>query len=983
MLVINTPSVIKSLVIAAKAAIYTILSTRLRVKPAMTDVVRSLVIAAKAAIYTILSTRLRVKPAMTKTANLKAIAATVLLLAGLTNANALSCTANNVAAFRNCVNNASYDTIDVSANLLFSFDVGARNSAYRSVAYIDWDITINGGGNTITIYAGENLRHFYVESNATLTLKNITLSNGNIKGGDGADGPEAGSGGLGAGGSIFAEGNVTLENVYFVSNTATGGNGGSAPSGLAIGGGGGMAGDATAGTGGAGYGSFGAGGNSGTVGQFGGGSGGDFIPASEYAGFGGGIGGSSSSGVEGFGGGDTRGQAYGAGGAGMGGAIFMKKGVLKLKNVSFFNNYADGGENGVVGGGTHKGRGYGGAIFICTDYLYDIVRSSSTIAGECSAAIDDSEWSGTVFSGNSAETYNSTNTGDYFYQDQNVFGNYKKLALPRKYIKAEIDLANADSGFTDRLTIKAFAIDNHFNYYSSDYPHLKPLTLGRGESGTTYIFVDASLPSPVGNLIVGYSVIGGSYGDARIYQTGYLTANSTISPYRDDAAKRPTNITTITGNMKPPRGEVIGGSIMYPASIGGQIKLFAKEAKYGEFNLFSRRVEVDKTEDATCTGICTYEIVVPSVPSGEKWIVGYEQTGASDGVGGNYADVGYVNTATGTTERYDEADRVTPTGGANMDAINISVTVPVFFRLDNATFNRAIVVAERNDGYTMAKEAIAQDFFSDGVLMYVRDDDPNNTYRFKVYPRNYDGTIAKNPLYANGYDDGVGNIIGGSGTLNKSQAIDFNLSNPTYSSSGTLELRFDFGGGASATPLALSKGWNLVSLPAKGALSNLDLWLMTHKTAIEEIYTFRAYEGFTTLTAGYNANDIWYHFDATTGAYDKPYLKRLTELSSEEGFWIYSGAAFQLPYYANSDPLVNENPLIQAGWNLVGFNSDQSVAQITSYMSTLGLEPLSIWTHKGGGWQIYIAGETQAPKGVGWLTSVSKTDGVWINAKTK
>ncbi|GHV07861.1 hypothetical protein AGMMS50229_15360 [Campylobacterota bacterium] len=915
--------------------------------------------------------------------NLKAIAATVLLLAGLTNANALSCTANNVAAFRNCVNNASYDTINVSVDLLFSYDAGARNPEYRSVAYIDWDITIDGGGNKITIYAGENLRHFYVESNATLTLKNIRLSDGNIKGGDGADGPEAGSGGLGAGGSIFAEGNVTLENVIFTSNTATGGNGGSAPSGLAIGGGGGMAGDATAGTGGAGYGSFGAGGNSGTVGQFGGGSGGDFIPASEYAGFGGGIGGSSSSGVEGFGGGDTRGQAYGAGGAGMGGAIFMKKGVLKLKNVTFFNNYADGGENGVVGGGTHKGRGYGGAIFICTDYLYDIDRGSSAISGECSAAIDDSEWSGTVFSGNSAETYNSTNTGDYFYQDQNVFGNYTKLALPRKYIKAEIDLANADSGFSDRLTIKAFAIDNHFNYYSSDYPHLKPLTLGRGESGTAYIFVDTSLPSPVGNLIVGYSVIGGDYGAARIYQTGYLTANSTISPYRDDAAKRPTNITTITGNMKPPLGNTISGLIIYPTALGGQIKLFAKEAKYGEFNLFSRRVEVDKTEDATCAGTCTYAIVVPSVPSGEKWVVGYEQTGASDSFTTYYADVGYVNTATGTTERYDEAERLPPaTGGANMDTINISVTVPVFFRLDNATFNRAIVVAERNDGYAMAKEAIAQDFFSDGVQMYVRND-PNNTYRFKVYPRNYDGTIAKNPLYANGYDDGVGNIIGGSGTLNKSQAIDFNLSNPTYSSSGTLELRFDFGGGASATPLALSKGWNLVSLPAKGALSNLDLWLMTHKTAIEEIYTFRAYEGFTTLTAGYNANDIWYHFDATTGAYDKPYLKRLTELSSEEGFWIYSGAAFQLPYYANSDPLVNDNPLIQAGWNLVGFNADQTVAQITSYMGTLGLEPLSIWTHKGGGWQIYIAGETQAPKGVGLLTGVSKTDGVWINAKTK
>ena len=81
-------------------------------------------------------------------------------------------------------------------------------------------------------------------------LSNLTLQNMNAQGGGGYSG---GGGGLGAGGALFVNQNATvsLTNVNFVKNKATGGAGSEGPLG-SLGGGGGMGGDASLGGGGLG-----------------------------------------------------------------------------------------------------------------------------------------------------------------------------------------------------------------------------------------------------------------------------------------------------------------------------------------------------------------------------------------------------------------------------------------------------------------------------------------------------------------------------------------------------------------------------------------------------------------------------------------------------------------------------------------------------------------------------------------------------------
>ncbi|AUB82329.1 hypothetical protein THSYN_16160 [Candidatus Thiodictyon syntrophicum] len=93
----------------------------------------------------------------------------------------------------------------------------------------------------------------------------------------------------------------------------------------------------------------------------------------------------------GFGGGRGLGL-YGGGGAGLGGAIFVKRGSLVLRNVSFAGSSAFQGTSS--GAAATAGQGLGGAIFICT----------STQDVGCSAGIDEANSSGVTFSGGSATT---------------------------------------------------------------------------------------------------------------------------------------------------------------------------------------------------------------------------------------------------------------------------------------------------------------------------------------------------------------------------------------------------------------------------------------------------------------------------------------------------------------------------------------------------------------------------------------------------
>jgi MYXO-CTERM domain-containing protein len=168
-------------------------------------------------------------------------------------------------------------------------------------------------------------------STGSLSLKNLTLSGGLARGGDGADG---GGGGAGLGGAIAAAGDVRLEGVTITNCQAVGGDGATG-----LGGGGG-----------------GLGGNGGHAGTAGGGGGGGFVGnggdgTADGAGGGGGAlgnGGSASNSESGAGGSITSATGATAG---------TSDGLAPWES----GGTPEGGAGGVGGGGAGNKSGVGGA----------------------------------------------------------------------------------------------------------------------------------------------------------------------------------------------------------------------------------------------------------------------------------------------------------------------------------------------------------------------------------------------------------------------------------------------------------------------------------------------------------------------------------------------------------------------------------------------------------------------------------------------
>ena len=298
---------------------------------------------------------------------------------------------------------------------------------------IDSNVTLQSDATTRTISGGNSYRPLFVKS-GTVTIKNLNLDNGRAQGGDG----KYGGAGAGLGGALFIyTGTVMVENVGFTGNRAQGGRG---QGGAGFNGGGGMFGNSDSGGGGlfgngsgnlGGYGGTGAYGGHGGIGGtngFGGFGGGGYASPSGggYGGFGGGGGfgrgpgfeagnfgggGGASGGGGGFGGGGGKrwcsfcgygsfgggfsGAVFGGGGAGFGGAVFVKRGTLSLKNASFTGNTATGGTS------EQSGQGKGGAIFICTSDL-DSNNAPNGARGGCSGSIDEAASYGVTFSGGAA-----------------------------------------------------------------------------------------------------------------------------------------------------------------------------------------------------------------------------------------------------------------------------------------------------------------------------------------------------------------------------------------------------------------------------------------------------------------------------------------------------------------------------------------------------------------------------------------------------
>lgn len=275
------------------------------------------------------------------------------------------------------------------------------------------DLTINGAGSVSTIIDGNGLyRPFFIggagvdDADAPVVVINdLTIQNGVAEG----ESPQGNAGGgAGMGGAIFInDGDVTLSNVNLTGNIAHGGNGGSSHFGGGSDGGDGPfpnTGGAQAtvnigfvgGTGGYGAGggggvyNFNFGGANGGAGGYGagGGGGGGHDQAPGNGGSAGTFGGSGATAI-------TLGSAGGGGGAGLGGAIYLRNGLLIIENSSLTSNTALrglGGDSAIEPAGGN-GQGKGGAVFnhAGTVYTDNVTLTGNTATSAGSASTDNND----------------------------------------------------------------------------------------------------------------------------------------------------------------------------------------------------------------------------------------------------------------------------------------------------------------------------------------------------------------------------------------------------------------------------------------------------------------------------------------------------------------------------------------------------------------------------------------------------------------
>jgi hypothetical protein len=129
------------------------------------------------------------------------------------------------------------NTIDFDASLAgqtITLTSNDTNTSYGPTALVinGDNVTIDGSNAPLLELSGDGARRiFAVSSTGTLTLENITLTDGLAQGGAGGNGGVSGSsggggggGGAGLGGAIFNEGTLNVVQSTLSGNTAIGGN---------------------------------------------------------------------------------------------------------------------------------------------------------------------------------------------------------------------------------------------------------------------------------------------------------------------------------------------------------------------------------------------------------------------------------------------------------------------------------------------------------------------------------------------------------------------------------------------------------------------------------------------------------------------------------------------------------------------------------------------------------------------------------------
>ncbi|MGB0403574.1 MAG: hypothetical protein ACPGEG_05705, partial [Salibacteraceae bacterium] len=124
----------------------------------------------------------------------------------------VSCSAAALITAINTANgNVDHDTITLSSACIYNF-TSVDNYIYgpNALPVISSEITIIGNGATIYRNTSTKFRFFFVDTNGTLLIDDLTLKNGNTIGGTGGAGTQTsagGGGGAGMGGAVFSKGN--------------------------------------------------------------------------------------------------------------------------------------------------------------------------------------------------------------------------------------------------------------------------------------------------------------------------------------------------------------------------------------------------------------------------------------------------------------------------------------------------------------------------------------------------------------------------------------------------------------------------------------------------------------------------------------------------------------------------------------------------------------------------------------------------------
>jgi predicted MPP superfamily phosphohydrolase len=160
------------------------------------------------------------------------------------------------------------------------------------------------------------------------------------------------------------------------------------------------------------------------------------------------------------------------------------------------------------------------------------------------------------------------------------------------------------------------------------------------------------------------------------------------------------------------------------------------------------------------------------------------------------------------------------------------------------------------------------------------------------------------------------------------------------------------------TSIQLHTGWNLISLP----LTPEDAAILNVLSPVAD-----------------NWNSVWSYEGGNWKRYDltgPDFLNSLTIMEPGKGYWLHMNSDDTLSI-TGSEPRVKSIPL-SAGWNLVGYNSLNSMPT-TEAMSSVEGNWNSVWSYEAGRWKRY---DLTGPDFLNSLTIMEPGKGYWLNMKS-